>query len=277
MLGCFIQADTVVPQPGNPQSLNRYSSVLNNPLRFVDPSGHDPLDAAWVEAFRAAHDGRDPTDIDRLYRLYSLTYAGEVSGSYAWTDADWQAANRNWEKVLGSTAGRNSIEDFASAIGRLAGYYEDNEAAEFVSGIALLFAGVVYNPGNFLAFLGQGLGVGGQGRFLEHVNHGMEGFRSTIYSVDAEGVPQENTHHYAGHLLSGFMIGSRANDVFTVIREGAQASPLSVDMDYADVNMGFIAGDHGAALANGLSPRSLSSLIHRDLGWSAGGGGGGFH
>ena len=26
--------------PGDPQSLNRYSYVLNNPLRFVDPSGH---------------------------------------------------------------------------------------------------------------------------------------------------------------------------------------------------------------------------------------------
>jgi RHS repeat-associated protein len=39
-LGRFIQADTIVPQPGNPQALNRYAYVLNNPLRFNDPSGH---------------------------------------------------------------------------------------------------------------------------------------------------------------------------------------------------------------------------------------------
>ncbi|MBC7264517.1 MAG: RHS repeat-associated core domain-containing protein [Chloroflexi bacterium] len=38
-LGRFIQADTIVPQPGNPQALNRYSYVLNNPLRYVDPTG----------------------------------------------------------------------------------------------------------------------------------------------------------------------------------------------------------------------------------------------
>ena len=39
-LGRFIQADTIVPSPANPQSLNRYSYVLNNPFRYTDPSGH---------------------------------------------------------------------------------------------------------------------------------------------------------------------------------------------------------------------------------------------
>ena len=39
-LGRFLQADTLVPDPGNPQSLNRYSYTLGNPLRYTDPSGH---------------------------------------------------------------------------------------------------------------------------------------------------------------------------------------------------------------------------------------------
>jgi hypothetical protein len=39
-LGRFVSADTVVPEPGNPQSLNRYSYVNNSPLRFNDPTGH---------------------------------------------------------------------------------------------------------------------------------------------------------------------------------------------------------------------------------------------
>ncbi|MBC7264510.1 MAG: hypothetical protein H5T64_09190 [Chloroflexi bacterium] len=38
-LGRFVQADTLVPEPGNPQALNRYSYVLNNPLRYTDPTG----------------------------------------------------------------------------------------------------------------------------------------------------------------------------------------------------------------------------------------------
>ncbi|MFZ2360090.1 MAG: RHS repeat-associated core domain-containing protein [Anaerolineae bacterium] len=39
-LNRWIQPDTIVPDPSNPQSLNRYSYVLNNPLRYSDSSGH---------------------------------------------------------------------------------------------------------------------------------------------------------------------------------------------------------------------------------------------
>ena len=39
-LGIFLQADTIIPDPANPQSLNRYSYTLGNPLRYTDPSGH---------------------------------------------------------------------------------------------------------------------------------------------------------------------------------------------------------------------------------------------
>jgi RHS repeat-associated protein len=39
-LGRWISADTIVPEPGNPQDLNRYSYVRGNPLKFSDPSGH---------------------------------------------------------------------------------------------------------------------------------------------------------------------------------------------------------------------------------------------
>jgi RHS repeat-associated protein len=64
-LGRFISADTVVPEAGNPQALNRYSYVLNSPLKYADPTGHcwDPLTgsadkclAAWqrtIDAYEA--------------------------------------------------------------------------------------------------------------------------------------------------------------------------------------------------------------------------------
>ncbi len=38
----FIQADTIVPDPSDPQTLNRFSYVNNNPVRYKDPTGHFP-------------------------------------------------------------------------------------------------------------------------------------------------------------------------------------------------------------------------------------------
>jgi len=35
-----VQADTLIPSPGNPQSWDRFAYVYNNPLSYVDPSGH---------------------------------------------------------------------------------------------------------------------------------------------------------------------------------------------------------------------------------------------
>ena len=40
-LGRWAQADTVVPDVYDPQSLNRYAYALNNPTKYNDPSGHD--------------------------------------------------------------------------------------------------------------------------------------------------------------------------------------------------------------------------------------------
>jgi hypothetical protein len=39
-LGRWLSADTIVPASENPQSLNRYSYVLNRPLVYLDPTGH---------------------------------------------------------------------------------------------------------------------------------------------------------------------------------------------------------------------------------------------
>ncbi|MFO0701154.1 MAG: RHS repeat-associated core domain-containing protein [Nitrospira sp.] len=39
-LGRFVSPDTIVPDLGDPQSLNRYSYARNNPLLYTDPTGH---------------------------------------------------------------------------------------------------------------------------------------------------------------------------------------------------------------------------------------------
>jgi RHS repeat-associated protein len=40
--GRFIEADTIIPNPGNSQSWDRFAYANNNPLKYTDPSGHNP-------------------------------------------------------------------------------------------------------------------------------------------------------------------------------------------------------------------------------------------
>src|SRR5439155_16125613 len=48
-IGRFISADTIVPGAGNPQTLNRFAYTLNNPLKYMDPTGHCSVDGHWMD------------------------------------------------------------------------------------------------------------------------------------------------------------------------------------------------------------------------------------
>jgi len=78
-----------VPQPGNPQALNRYAYVLNNPLKYTDPSGrkYDPYgddfgpDIEW--------DPKKQTEFDkRVAQEYALAYRDIVTKGE--TPMNWQ-------------------------------------------------------------------------------------------------------------------------------------------------------------------------------------------
>ena len=89
-IGRFVSPDVLVPDPSNPQSLNRYAYVYNNPVGNVDPSGHGPddWDPDWADRFTAAHPGRKITDKDWADYQHSLRHRGSGPGG-AWTPQDW--------------------------------------------------------------------------------------------------------------------------------------------------------------------------------------------
>jgi RHS repeat-associated protein len=52
-LNRWIQPDDIIPDPVNPQDLDRYGYVRNNPIRYIDPTGH------WTEEELEEYLGRD--------------------------------------------------------------------------------------------------------------------------------------------------------------------------------------------------------------------------
>jgi RHS repeat-associated protein len=70
VVGRFLQADSIVPEPGNPQGLNRYSYTINNPMRYIDPTGH-AYDAGGVNSYTQEEVLRV------LAELYDIAAAGD--------------------------------------------------------------------------------------------------------------------------------------------------------------------------------------------------------
>jgi len=62
LLGLFVQADPLIQAPGDLQSFNRYSYVMNNPLAATDPSGY----FSWRKFFKG------PINVLRRPSLNSL-------------------------------------------------------------------------------------------------------------------------------------------------------------------------------------------------------------
>jgi RHS repeat-associated protein len=60
VLGRFAQADTLVPEPGNPQAWDRYAFVYNNPIRYSDPTGNIPC----IEGYRCQNNQQSESDDD---------------------------------------------------------------------------------------------------------------------------------------------------------------------------------------------------------------------
>ena len=66
LTGRFVSPDPVVAEPGDPQMLNRYSYVRNNPLVYVDPTGLylDPIVPKAPFPYASITAGQDMTQAD---------------------------------------------------------------------------------------------------------------------------------------------------------------------------------------------------------------------
>ena len=96
-LGRFQSADTLIPNPSRGLDWNRYAYVRNNPLRYIDPSGH------------AAVPHQDPPD-DEISVSGHSGNSGD-SGCFSTLDALWCDANSRWADYA------DSVYNTASVVG----------------------------------------------------------------------------------------------------------------------------------------------------------------
>ncbi|MDO8444571.1 MAG: RHS repeat-associated core domain-containing protein [Deltaproteobacteria bacterium] len=80
-LGRFISADSIIPDPGDPQSFNRYSYVRNNPINLIDPTGHSWLSDATGINIKIG--SKETTAL--LYQNFSPTF---LYGTYQLTQTE---------------------------------------------------------------------------------------------------------------------------------------------------------------------------------------------
>ncbi|HKV38805.1 MAG TPA: RHS repeat-associated core domain-containing protein, partial [Blastocatellia bacterium] len=167
-LGRFTTADSL-GGGASPQSLNLYAYTANNPLRYADPSGHDPISSLQIAPCSDApmddgdgSDNPDPhtvTDENGSHGLYSLAYhlthPGEIPPKpeevftldvFAATQIDPGPSPSSLDTFIG---GGNLLEAFLSpppADNAMVDQFFKSVLVDDVAGAAFSFGGEFFLP-----------------------------------------------------------------------------------------------------------------------------------
>jgi len=216
VLGRFISADTIVPSATNPQALNRYSYVLNNPLKYTDPSGRVPCGSGsglqWEDC-PVPENGPD---------RQTFFYAPEIE--------------RVLDDALNSPTARSYID-----------YVRRNRVNFIFGGLADLI-----NPGGLVT---RGNTIFISSVYTERVKyHGFEGWgpnaKPILESVPGEPIPRDLLIHEIVHVKQNAARGDR---LWPTLEDEREAWTVSKTV-YAELRGLDPASniDTGAQMINGV-------------------------
>jgi RHS repeat-associated protein len=152
-LGRFIQPDDKIPDFSNPQSYNRYSYVLNNPLRYTDPSGHQGVPTPANFALGMTAPPGMEAEWNQRFQAANVQATAYEAGALAGTAASGGVLLVAPAAVTSTTVGGYVVAGAAGATGG----YVGNGTANWVEGQPFNEnAGVA-------AGIGAGLGLAGRG------------------------------------------------------------------------------------------------------------------
>jgi RHS repeat-associated protein len=99
-LGRFIQADTIIPEPGNPLAWDRYAYANNNPLYYTDPSGHKVCEYEY--------EGECVTDIK--YQIFQIEEKYSVTLSGNWNQDKLDLFDAAMNKAISAVGGKDEFD-----------------------------------------------------------------------------------------------------------------------------------------------------------------------
>jgi RHS repeat-associated protein len=120
-IGRFISADTIVSNPMNPQTLNRYSYCLNNPLKYVDPSGHHDEEHPASEGWHHVYDSHGH-EIPNSYQRWKNQNTGDWC--YSVFDENGNEMPDMWQSGPGTAPGSHQLFDYLEHLVP-GGYYNE--------------------------------------------------------------------------------------------------------------------------------------------------------
>jgi len=246
-VGRFTQADTIIPDPGNPLSLDRYAYAYNNPVKYIDPTGHyvcEDLECGFPSKNKGQYPGNPwATELKRQDELFSRVFPGSGDNG-KWTEEDWGYYYDNRAALLFNPESWLNPEEvsgwsmFALHAARLASGYGSHEYDEFVRDFALLFAGIPYYDNwmnaAWASRKGPAVRMPEKDNWRSFVYYGNEGLVSFYY--DDLDKKANQSHHYAGSFFLGYFLGH------------GLSIPISIRRDIknpGDLLLGDVAAFHG--------------------------------
>ncbi|MCL2863780.1 MAG: RHS repeat-associated core domain-containing protein, partial [Methanimicrococcus sp.] len=228
----FTQADSVIPNVYNPQSLNRYSYCYNNPVKYDDPDGHAPiLVTAAAGAIVGGVIGGGGEFINQ-YRATggSLFDLASISDFARSGDVDWRSVRAH--TAGGAVAG--GIAGLTIGVGTVA-----------IAGCGL--SGNLVGSGIILSHSGAfgNLAGGVAGRAVENVwNGGSDTFQ---YALN----PEKMIGDIAGGAAGGMVGGAATKPIEAVITSPVGRAAAS-ELITAPVTA-FVSNSVSNAVNNGFS------------------------
>jgi hypothetical protein len=143
-LNRFLSPDTIVPDPTNPQSFNRFAYVLNSPTNAVDPTGHCYVSPESNEICGDNQSSPSPSPLPLPFDIDSI----DITDTDSWpTDLKLLAMISVYE------GGAQSDEQVLHIVWTILNRY-NNPANETVPGWSR-FESILLNPGQYHGAFGD--------------------------------------------------------------------------------------------------------------------------